>query len=63
MSERKNFRKATVVNTTTKKQSSSGSTAECQKVSDNGVLVMSGGGAIFFGSALPDTNRAINARH
>ena len=62
MSERKNFRNATVVKTTAKKQSSNRSTAECRKVSDKEVSVMSGGGAIFFGSALPDANRAIVAK-
>ena len=62
MSERKNFRNATVVNTTAKKQSKNRSITEDQRVSDKGISVMSGGGAIFLGSALPDINRAIVAK-
>ena len=62
MSEQKNFRNAMVVKTTAKKQSNSKSTTECRRVSDNGVSVMFGGGAIFSRSALPDTNRAVVAK-
>ena len=38
------------------------STAECRRVSDKSVSITSGGGAIFFGFDLPDTNRAIVAK-
>ena len=62
MSERKNFRNATVVKTTAKKQSSNRSTTEWRRVSDKEVSNMSGGGASFFGSGgLLDVNRAIVA--
>ena len=40
MSERKNFRNATVVNTTAKKQSKNRSITEDQRVSDKGISVI-----------------------
>ena len=61
ISKLKNFRNATVVNITAKKQSSSKSTIECRTVSDKEVSAMSGGGASFFGSGDFDVNRAIVA--